>query len=92
LKNINISGFRIHDSDLANIKVGNFLSGIEIRHELTLRQILESQKLPFIRLEIEASQLFKSTTIESLVEETPQYTAFVPQETIFKAFEEKKGL
>jgi hypothetical protein len=48
--------------------------------------------MPFIRLEIEATEIFQNSTIESLVEEQPKLGTFVPQQTIFRAFEEKKGL
>ena len=92
LKTINISGFRVHSSDLGNIKVRNYLTNTEVAQNLTLRQILQSQKLSYLKLELEASLLFQSTTIESLIEDTTRPAAFVPQETIFKAFEEKKGL
>lgn len=40
LKTINISGFRVHASDLPNIKVTNILNGSEVPHDFTLRQAL----------------------------------------------------
>jgi hypothetical protein len=63
LKNINISGFRVNSKDLPNIKLVNFTTGTEISHDWTLKKVLEAQSLPFLQIQVEAAQLFTSTTI-----------------------------
>lgn len=87
LKQINIGGFRIHPSDLAEITVKNYLTGNNIDKNTNFKTILKEQKEPYLKLEIESCQLFKNSTIESLAKEEFAVEPFVTQETIFKAFE-----
>lgn len=50
LKHINISGFRVHPTDLPTLRITNLINGAEVPHEATLRDVLSGQHLPFLRL------------------------------------------
>lgn len=50
IKSINISGFKIHNSDLANFKIKNYLNGSDLEQSLTLRDVLNGQNYPYLKL------------------------------------------
>lgn len=54
--------------------------------------MLPSDQSHFAVIELNPESLFSNTTIDSICKNKIEPPVFIPQKTIFKAFEKKEGL
>jgi hypothetical protein len=68
------------------------LGGKSLAKEAPLEEVLPSDQTHFTVIELNPENLFSNTTIDSICKDKIEPPVFIPQKTIFKAFEKKEGL